>query len=348
MTHEPEMLSADRHRLLKEHLMSEIARESVAKEPKPRRLGWLVVPPLVVGLAAAVAVVAPGSRPSVSVAPGAPSPVHSAVPTPTGAPTPVPTPTGHPAHPSPSLPPCATVAEHLANPSGSKVSGDPVQALAAAAEVAASKPAPVVKDSQFIYTESLQLSDTGEPCVRQEWIAADGKSEGLIIDPHSGEIGFTPNAGGLPTSLAVPNYRYLASLPTDPQKLLQKIYAEGNLKGNEPNGAAFRTIENLLMYQLVPPAVGGAFCQAAAAVPGATVQPDAVDTAGRHGIGVTKSDGTSQMELIFDPNTCALLGHRDVTLVDNSAHGGSPAGAVYSSAILRQGVTDQVREQPNG
>jgi hypothetical protein len=209
-------------------------------------------------------------------------------------------------------------------------------------------PTPEVKDSQFIYTETLEQFGTDNPCVRREWIAADGRSQGLIIDPRGGEMTFVPSSQGQ-ASLASPNYRYLASLPTDPQKLLQRIYAEGNnKKGDEPTGAAFRAIENLLVYQLVPPAVGGAFCEAAAAIPGAEVVPDAVDLLGRHGIGVIRSDSSAQMELIFDPGTCAFLGHRDVQTADYSAQGGTPAGAIFSSAIVRQAVTDHVREQPQG
>ncbi|MGF1425800.1 hypothetical protein [Kitasatospora sp. LaBMicrA B282] len=41
MNEPPEMLTADRHRLLKEHLMSEIARGAAPTTPRPRgrRLG---------------------------------------------------------------------------------------------------------------------------------------------------------------------------------------------------------------------------------------------------------------------------------------------------------------------
>ncbi|WP_051966537.1 CU044_5270 family protein [Kitasatospora mediocidica] len=366
MNDSPEMLSADRQRLLKEHLMNEITRDAAAKASKPRskprsmprrQIGWLAAPPLVVALAVAVALVGPAHHPHNGLVPTDPlvssDPTHSASPTPVPSPRPSASasasasPSGAAAGvASPALSICPKASLPPVDTTAPTAPGDPVQALAAAARSVAGAQAPQVKDSQFVYTETLQRFDGQQACVRKDWVPLDGVSQGLIIDPQNGTMGLTP-AQGVAASLAAPNYRYLASLPTDPAQLLQRVYAE-SAKASGRDGAAFRTIENVLITQLLPPAVEGAFCQTAAAVPGATVEPDAVDLLGRHGIGVVRADGMDRMELIFDRTTCAFLGHRDVRITDTSQQGGPPAGSVFESAVMLRAVTDHAGELPQG
>ncbi|MFD8596072.1 CU044_5270 family protein [Kitasatospora sp. NPDC059646] len=335
-----EMLAADRQRRLKEHLMNEIARQSATERsaPRRRRLGWLIAPPAVVAVAAAVALLST-TQPT-APAPQAVAPGSSASPAPSPSADTVLT--GGESCPTGSSPAGITV-----RPAGSAPAGDPLQALTAAANAAAGKPAPQVKDQQFVYTETLVQHNTEQPCVRRDWVAADGRTQGLINDPFNGTMTYVPNAEGNPPSLHVPDLRYLATLPADPQRLLEQVYAD-NPKGNpDRDGTAFRTIANVVGSQLLTPAVGAAFCRAAAAVPGATLEADAVDAAGRHGIGVVRSDGTDRVELIFDRATCAFLGTHGVRLV-KPGENAPPVGSTYSSAVLRRAITDRAGERPAG
>ncbi|RAJ41860.1 hypothetical protein K353_02971 [Kitasatospora sp. SolWspMP-SS2h] len=343
MNHEPGTLPADRARLLKEHLMNEIARDhttTAARRPRRRR-GWLVAPPLVVGLAAAVALLATG-HPT-----GDPAPAGAAPSATTGTPTPTSTSTSASASPTASTCPDGAAPTDRASAPPSAPAGvtDARQAFTAAAQAAASKPVPQVDDSQFVYNETLQRFSGADACVRREWLALDGRTEGLIIDPGHDQMSYSPNSGGLPTSLFVPDYAFLAALPTDPQALLEQIRAQ-NPKGGggDPDGAAFRVISNLVSTQLLTPRVAATFCRAAAAVPGATFDLDAVDLTGRHGIGVIRADATDRMELIFDPNSCEYLGSRTVLLV--TLEGGDPAGTTFDTAVLRRAVTDKAGEVP--
>ncbi|MFK0190905.1 CU044_5270 family protein [Kitasatospora sp. NPDC090308] len=337
MNHEPGTLPADRERLLKEHLMNEIARDhatTAARRPRRRR-GWLVAPPLVVGLAAAVALLAtghPAGDPAPTTRAGA-APLFPTSATPSTCPDGT-APTDRasaPATPAPGSAPAGVT--------------DARQAFAAAAQAAASKPVPQVDDSQFLYSETLQRFSGEDACVRREWIALDGRTDGVIIDPHNGRMSFSPNSGGLPTGLLVPNHAYLAALPTDPQALLEQIRAQHPEGGDgDADGAAFRVISNLVSTQLLTPRTAAAFCQAAAAVPGATFDLAAVDLTGRHGIGVIRADATDRTELIFDPHSCEYLGSHSVRLV--TFEGGDPVGATFDTAVLRRAVTDKAGEVP--
>ncbi len=346
----PEMLAADRQRRLKEHLMNEIARQSASEQsateqstaahpaPRRRRLGWLIAPPAVVAVAAAVALLStsqPGAPAPQAVAPGA-----SASATPSPSPTVL---TGG----ETSCPNGMAPAGLVVRPAGSTPAGDPLQALTAAAEAGANRPGLQVKDHQFVYTETLVQHDQEQPCVRRDWTAADGNTQGLIKDPFNGTMGYTPNVAGSPAGLHAPDQRFLAGLPTDPQRLLEQVYAD-NPKGNPDRDAtAFRTIANVLTSQLLTPAVGAAFCRAAAAVPGVTLEAGAVDAAGRHGIGVARSEGTDRTELVFDGATCEFLGARGVGMV-RTGENGPLVRATYTSAVLRHAVTDRAGEQPAG
>lgn len=348
MNDAPETLTPDRHRLLKEHLMNAIAGDPVSSAPRSRRhLGWLAAPPLVVGLAAAVTLVVPGQHPADRHAVVAPAAAPSRPATPLACP-----PTAAASTAASSAASTAAATAEATDPAGQPAPQDPVPALAAAARAAAAKPAPDVKDNQFVYTRTLQRIDGGPACVRKVWNSADGRSEGLIIDPRGGTMRYSANPQGQPPSLAAPTYRYLASLPTDPQSLLLLVHAgtqdNGKDKDTDPNLVAFRKIEDLLITQLMPPAVGGAFCQATTAVPGVTVVSDAVDLLGRHGIGVTGSDGTDRVEMIFDRDTCEYLGNRRTRLVDTQAQGGLRAGAVSEEAVVLRTVTDRAGQESEG
>lgn len=313
--------------------MSEIARDTATTVVRPRRrLTWLVAPPLVVGLAAAAFLVGPGRS-------------------------------SHPVPAGPAAAPSASVS--------------PAELLHRAAQAAAARPALAVKDNQFIFDRSVGSGgDSGSGAERRMWVAADGRSNGMIEDPAqfgtvdnpSGRIGYSqgsPGPGEPPApSVLFPTYAYLATLPTDPQQLLQRLYQEGNGKQSAPGLAAFRDAERLFSDELLTPPVAGAMMEAIAQAPGVTVLADEVDAAGRHGVALRAVDGPNQISLIFDRNTGQFLGERWVLIQDlpplmsngkpvTTAPNGKPinpgsrkAGAVSGSAVLQVAVTDHAGDEP--
>ncbi|GAA4851265.1 CU044_5270 family protein [Kitasatospora terrestris] len=331
MNDEREVLAADRHQLLRGHLMSEINRERIAAaaaRPK-RRLGWLALPALAGGLAVAVALSSGGAQPA--------PPAQAQAPASAGAERP---------------------------PAGKGSSA--VLVLDHIAAVAAAKPAKDVKPNQFVHVKStvafagLHISDSGNryvpgtPHQRQIWLSVDGSRPGLLVEegqtpPTRTKPGDTwaPNPdGSIPLqpndhpSVNSPTYQFLAGLPTDPDALLKEIY-EGVANGKQ-NGdrGAFATIGNLLREQIAPPGVTAGLYRAAGKIPGVEVSDDAVDASGRHGFGVAHVDGGVRYEWIFDRSSYEFLGERDV-VVSEGTEWGAPGTVIGHSAVVERTVVDK-------
>lgn len=332
---EPE-LPADRHRLLRGHLMNEITEAPRPAPRRNRRFGRLALPALAGGLALAV-VLADGGA---------------------GAPTAPPAAEGAPLNVAPVA--VAKVLDHAAQVAESKpataVTGGQftyVKSLVAFSSMnaAAGAASDVTHDA---------------PHQRELWLSVDGKQWGVLIEAgwkpvpaeprggkdksRSGEP--APRADGgqwlepnLRPGLNGPTYEYLAALPTDPETLLRKVYKETKGQGQTPDQEAFVTIGDLLREQLAPPAVSAALYRAAARIPGVSALDDAVDASGRHGVAVALVHGGVRTEWIFDRSSYEFLGEREV-VVDTGNVWGAPGTVVGQTAVLGRGVVDAAGERP--
>ncbi|MEU5836158.1 CU044_5270 family protein [Streptomyces diacarni] len=144
-----------------------------------------------------------------------------------------------------------------------------------------------------------------------------------------------------------PTYAWLASLPTDPDALLKRLYAEVEDDGRQTRDqAVFEAIGDLVVNNLMPPENAAAFYRALARVPGVRKVPDAVDAAGRHGVGITlkRSAYASRVVWIFDRDTLAYLGSRSYMAEDGKpGHDEALAGI---DAVMKLGVVDRVGAKP--
>ncbi len=306
-------LSSDRHHLLKEHLMREIQQNDPATAPaRPQRRRRLT---LLAPVAAAVAAVV-----AVGIA------VHGSGPT-----------TGHPE--------TGTHQQAAASPAA-KLLGD----ISLAAE---HEPVRQVRDDQFIYIDSkvfstMQNGETGKATVgplhrRQIWFSADGSRSDLLVENNE-RTPLEQTPGGKP-NLNGPTYKYLLTLPTDPDVLLKKIYAETKGAGNSPDEEAFETIGDLIRESLLPPKLASALYRAAAKIPGVMVEKDAVDAVGRHGVAIAwPIEHGGKDEWIFDRHSLKYLGERDIA--GSAARGVKPGTVVGASAILRRTVVDKAGQHP--
>ncbi|MEU9298735.1 CU044_5270 family protein [Streptomyces sp. NPDC048266] len=220
------------------------------------------------------------------------------------------------------------------------------------ATVAASKPSPALRDVQYVHITSKvafsSQSDTdpvmrlGKPQLRQVWLSVDGSRPGLLRAGGT-DIkldAFTPAGTDKAPALHAPTYRYLESLPTDPGKLLKKIYDETKGKGPGPDQEAFVIIGDLLREQLAPPKVSAALYKAAGRIPGVTIVDNAVDAAGRHGIAVARVHDGERTEWIFDKTTMEFLGERSVMIKDTPW---AKKGQITSTtAILTRDIADKL------
>ncbi|MET8154547.1 CU044_5270 family protein [Actinoplanes sp. NPDC049668] len=135
-----------------------------------------------------------------------------------------------------------------------------------------------------------------------------------------------------------------ASLPTDPAKLLPRIYAETEGQGPGPDYSAFDWIGETMRETMLPPRTYVTLYRTAARIPGVVLVDDAVDGAGRHGIAVAFEHLGERREWIFDPRTFDYLGERSYMVEDGPSR---PAGTITGlTAVLRRAVVDGRGERP--
>jgi hypothetical protein len=222
-----------------------------------------------------------------------------------------------------------------------------------------------VKDGQYVYVESLTRSNEGTlggpvrlgalherevwmsqdsgPVTRTGWIRESGK--GAVMPGQTIPI---DSSDAVRAGIDHPTYKWLASLPTDPDALLELLYDQTRVDdGESKEQAVFSKIGELVGETIMPPANASAFYKAAAKIPGVREIPDAVDAAGRHGIGVTREDASSATrdEWIFDKNTLAFLGSRSYITRDE-AKGITSDTLFGTSAIMQRTVVDQHGKTP--
>jgi hypothetical protein len=202
------------------------------------------------------------------------------------------------------------------------------------------------------------------PATRQTWVAADGTGRARVVaskpefltpgqrrawkaagSPHlnSGQVEDFPLSGQpfLDTS----------NLPTQPKALRRLIEARKIPLVDGPPGEAetFTLIGDMLRNTYLPPAFRAALYRVVAELPKVELLGEVKDPVGRAGIGVAYTKGSTIHELIFDPETSALLGEREVAARRNPDLQ-VPAGTETGSATyLESKVVDSLgRGAPPG
>lgn len=256
----------------------------------------------------------------------------------------------------------AVVALVLADVFGS---GSPGPSPAAAAvftrlaAVAKTQPSNVPGPGQYLYVDSDQANEAiaaGTGCTmlaperRQIWIGADGS--GRLLE-NIGQASFLSAAdrtacarahllgqAGPGTSdmwfaadcLSI-GPTNLQALPTDPAALRALLDAR-KIEGGPPGPAEdFVQIGDLLRETDASPALRAAIYKVAATIPGVELLGPARDHAGRLGIGLAYKTAGARSELIFDPQTSALLGE-----LDTDASGRLTGWAVYLQSRIVNGL----------
>jgi hypothetical protein len=244
--------------------------------------------------------------------------------------------------------------------------------LAQVADAAEQQPAPVVRDSEFMYIRSEvaftadtisgghETSTMQKPHERQIWLPVanicvpgllieDGSSTPLGPSPVSSASGAAgsssapqanqpQSAGCGEGAVGDPTYRLLQSLPTDPHALLNLIYAQTKGEGPSPNAEAFTTIGDLMRETIVPPKTAAALYRAAALIPGVTLVGHAKDAMGRVGVAVAWTVGQDRDEWVFNPKTGQFLGEFDYNTVTGEVTG--------ESTVLQRAFTARAGQLP--
>ncbi|MBD0708251.1 MULTISPECIES: CU044_5270 family protein [unclassified Streptomyces] len=219
----------------------------------------------------------------------------------------------------------------------------------------------------YVYIESrvagthIRVADgvsglVGTPLhTRRSWRSPDGLKGWLTEPGNTGPEGI-PLGGRdeqgnvVKPHLGAPSHDYLATLPTDPDALLSKIYTETAGQGRDKDQEAFTTIGDLLGESWPSPKLTAALYRAAAKIPGVVTVDSATDAAGRKGVAVARLDAPTgqRTEWIFDETTLAFLGERTVQV--SEGHGDDrllkPGTVVYTQAVMVRAFVDGIKVTP--
>jgi hypothetical protein len=259
---------------------------------------------------------------------------------------------------------------------GALVQPATVQTLLGRVSLAADQHSAPIRDDQFIYAEFttdttfISRDADGRTTTKrwndakgQNWTSVNGSKPGWDVSldklGHISSVA-TPAYPRAAIGLRLPTYRYLTTLPTDPDALLALIRASVSVTaGSKPDAVpdsdqeAFGRIGDLIRLAILPPRLAAALYRAAAKIPGVRIVPNAVDAAGRHGIGVARTMNAAaahpapgeggvgvaivdNLEWIFDAKTYHLLGERLGSKI-----------SMNSIAITDAAVVDHARQLPN-
>ncbi|MDJ1130746.1 CU044_5270 family protein [Streptomyces iconiensis] len=219
-----------------------------------------------------------------------------------------------------------------------------------------------VRDDQFLYEKSRVRSGdqtsgkvvTGPLKSVESWASqrqgpirrlGETREDGETL-PINANLSDTVEGHGTPAGLVRPTYRWMSTLPTDPDELLDYLYAKTPKAGEQERDQAVFVQIGRLVGGVAPPKVAAALFQAAARIPGVAHAPQAHDAIGRKGVGIARSDTRSgeRTEWIFDADTYRYLGSRSY-LTRSSARG--EAGTLLSSeAVLKTAVVDESGKAP--
>jgi hypothetical protein len=210
------------------------------------------------------------------------------------------------------------------------------------------------REDQFEYIKSV-VSHGGRTETVEDWLPQSPTAEGVVHTNGKFAFVIAPWSAGLtPTAKAQfsdPNYAFLAALPTDPTRVLHAINANGKHQpaGGTLTETSFSNVVGLVGDQILPPKLAAAIYRALAALPGISIDQNAVDAAGRHGVGVgaTGFEG-EELELIFDPTNFTLLGTRTAPPAHNPGgqHGNVTFAGPSQDAIIEQAIVDAAGQVP--
>jgi hypothetical protein len=136
----------------------------------------------------------------------------------------------------------------------------------------------------------------------------------------------------------------LASLPRDPERLLDRIREVTKGAGRSPEGQALVWIADTLRHGTVPADLRAALLDAAALIPGVTITDRQATLDGRTGIAIGRyesADGTRQ-DIVIDPGTGQVIGEREVQVEENRGDAGAfPARSTISWTSVTTSVVDE-------
>jgi hypothetical protein len=205
--------------------------------------------------------------------------------------------------------------------------------------------------------------------MRRVWLSADGTRDGPIDQKMAGRpmSDTTPGCrNGVQTQLVpektkdgigkrkikvtercVPYPADRSRLPDDPEGMRSYLYSQSD-GGRSREELMFKATGDVAREAYVPAKVRKVLFTATRRIPGVTVNPKAVDPAGRRGVGLafTSPDDGIRREYFFDAKTYQYLGVREVTTKAMPDIGKDKGEVFGSAAVWQLAVVDKVGQLP--
>jgi hypothetical protein len=183
---------------------------------------------------------------------------------------------------------------------------------------------------------------------QEVWMSVDGLHVGLVrqagMGAHSVPVDVKPGKAGWDVSSF---YDHVRTLPTDAEAMYDYLATTApKYGGDDKNQAMFVLVGDLLRDSIVPPKQSAALFRAVARIPGVTTVEGVKDATGRPGVAIARTDPDNPLrdEWIFDAKTYEFLGEREVATKDNA---GVKKGTVTSNtAVLRRAIVGKAGERP--
>jgi hypothetical protein len=203
---------------------------------------------------------------------------------------------------------------------------------------------------EILYGRSISGGPDGEG-IGQTWQQvgtsrfAASWQHGKLTYGTGGSPGASLNGWPGPNSTTM--YRYLASLPAQPAALRKIIMANNN---GDP-GAAFTAIENLFGNFQITARLQAELYAVLVTLPGVQFTRNAVDAAGRPGIGLYLVQDNQVNEIIVNPRTYVYMGTLLIATQGHSSYATmlahpSRSATLESAAILNSGIVNQPGQVP--
>jgi hypothetical protein len=243
-------------------------------------------------------------------------------------------------------------------PGGGGPSSTAARELEHLAATALAQPGLVVPDGSYLYTSTQAYGRAGGTDVAtgasyamwvtqrdQLWEAPDGSgqrvttvTEARFASPEDRATWIAmgspprPEVGKRSIEYFAPGeipFFDLGDLPTDPERLQALISGSSVIEHGPGSEDTFYAIGELLAQGTASPELRAALLRVAASLPGVRSLGIIEDPLGRRGLGFAVTEGRSEAQLIFDPETAELLGQQrfdldasgEATLARSSAYG---------------------------
>ena len=137
-----------------------------------------------------------------------------------------------------------------------------------------------------------------------------------------------------------PTVEFLQRLPRNADALLARLREDNPGSWFGPFTAAVTALRTAL----VPADLRAVFYRALTALPGVSLDEDAVNVDGHACLAIVHDAGRTRTELMIDPSDGQFAGERDT--LRSGSRCGLPAGTVISTTAVRTAVVDQAGARP--